>query len=57
MEAEAGWHLGRAAVCDVIALVLAVVRAILLLRFRVDSAWLVLGGAILGLIACSVTGI
>jgi chromate transporter len=44
-------QLGRAAVVDLPTLVLAAASAILLLRFRVNSAWLVLGGALLGLVA------
>jgi chromate transporter len=43
------WQLGRAAVMDIPTMALAVMSAILLLRFRVNSAWLVLGGAAIGL--------
>jgi len=39
------WQLGRAAIVDVPTAVLALVGAILLLRLRVNSAWLVLLGA------------
>jgi chromate transporter len=42
------WQLGRAAIVDVPTAVLAVVGAILLLRLRVNSAWLVLVGAASG---------
>jgi chromate transporter len=42
------WQLGRAAVIDVFTLFLAATSALLLIRFRVNSAWLVLGGALLG---------
>src|SRR6266851_5640766 len=45
---EVTWQLGRAAVVDVTTLALAVASAILLLRFRVNSAWLVLLGAAAG---------
>lgn len=45
------WHLGRAALVDLTTVSLAVTSAILLLRFRVNSAWLVLGGAAAGLLA------
>lgn len=41
-------QLGRAAVVDLLSLALAALSAILLLRFRVNSAWLVLGGALIG---------
>ncbi len=40
--------LGRTAVIDVATLVLALTSAALLLRFRVNSVWLVLGGALIG---------
>jgi chromate transporter len=42
------WELSRAAIVDVTTVVLAVASAILLLRFRVNSAWLVLLGAAAG---------
>ncbi len=43
-------HLGRAALVDPLTVVLAATSAILLVRFRVNSAWLVLGGAAVGLL-------
>ncbi|MHB1033437.1 MAG: chromate efflux transporter [Pirellulales bacterium] len=43
------WYLGRAAILDFPTALLAVVSAILLIRFRVNSLWLILGGAMLGL--------
>ncbi len=43
------WHLGRAAVVDMPSSLLAIASALLLLRFRVNSAWLVLGGGLVGL--------
>jgi chromate transporter len=42
-------ELGRAAVIDPFTALLAIAAAVLLLRYRVNSAWLVLGGGILGL--------
>jgi chromate transporter len=44
------WYLGRAAIRDVSTILLAIASTILLLRFRVNSAWLVLGGAVVGLL-------
>jgi chromate transporter len=44
------WELGRSALVDVATVALALVSAVLLIRFRVNSAWLVLGGALLGLV-------
>jgi chromate transporter len=42
-------ELARAALVDVTTVVLAAASALLLLRWRVNSAWLVLGGALAGL--------
>jgi chromate transporter len=45
------WQLGRAALVGPLAIALAAVSAVLLLRFRANSAWLVLGGAFVGVVA------
>ncbi len=45
------WQLGRAALVDWLTVVLAVAAAWLLFHFRLNSAWLVLGGAAAGLLA------
>ena len=42
------WQLGRSAVVDPATALLALVSAVLLLRYRVGSAWLVAGGALAG---------
>jgi chromate transporter len=44
------WALARVAVVDVTTAALAAASACLLIRFRVNSAWLVLGGACVGLV-------
>ena len=44
------YELGKAALVDPITVVLAVVSLIILVRFRTNSAWLVLGGALIGLL-------
>lgn len=44
------WQLGSTALMDWLTILLAIVSAILLLRWRVNSAWLVLGGGLVGLI-------
>ena len=44
------YELGRAAVVDLKTIVLAVISAVILFRFRLNSAWLVLGGAVIGLL-------
>jgi chromate transporter len=43
------WALARSAVVNVTTALLAIVSAVLLIRYRVNSAWLVAGGAIVGL--------
>jgi chromate transporter len=45
------WQLARSAITDVTTAVLAVVAAVALIVFRVNSAWLVLGGAVIGVVA------
>jgi chromate transporter len=48
------WQLARAAIFDVTTVLLTIVSAILLMRFRINSAWLVLGGAAVGMLAAMV---
>ena len=45
------WTLGRSAIVDWLTAALAVVAAVLLIRFKVNSAWLVVGGGLVGLVA------
>ena len=45
------WQLGRASIVDAFTLVLAAASMIALLRFRVNSVWLILGGAVAGIVA------
>src|SRR3989454_984613 len=49
LMAAVTWELGRASLVDSLTVVLAVASLIALLRFRVNSAWLVLVGAAIGL--------
>jgi chromate transporter len=44
------WQLGQAALMDGVTVGLAVVSAVLLVRYRVNSAWLILGAALLGIL-------
>ncbi len=43
------WQLGRVSLIDGPTVVIALMAALLLIRFKVNSAWLVLGGALAGL--------
>jgi chromate transporter len=51
-----GYQLGRSAIVDWLTIGLAAVSAVLLLRYRINSAWLVLGGALIGIAAQWVRG-
>jgi chromate transporter len=48
LMAAVTWQLGRAGIVDVFTVALAVVSLVLVLRFKVNSVWLILGGAVLG---------
>ena len=45
------WHLGRAAIVDVITGALALLSLIALIRFKINTTWLILAGAVLGMLA------
>lgn len=45
LMAAVTWQLGQAAVVDWLTAALAVIAAVLLFRYKINSAWLVLGGA------------
>jgi chromate transporter len=49
LMAAVTWQLGRAAVIDWFAAVLALISAVLVFRFKINSAWLVLAGGISGI--------
>ncbi len=54
LMAVVAWSLGRSAVIDPPTSLLALVSAVLLIRFRLNSLWLVLGGALIGLLVCAI---
>lgn len=49
LMAFVGWQFARASLVDVPALVLAVASAVLVFYYKINSAWLVLGGAVAGI--------
>jgi len=51
LMAAVAWQLGRDAIVDVPTALLAVAAALLLIRFKVNSAWLVLAGGAVGVAA------
>ncbi len=54
LMAAVTWQLGRTAIVDIVTAVLAILAFGFLLRFRVNSAWLVVGGALLGVATKSI---
>ncbi len=55
LMAAVTWILGREAIIDPVTATIAIAAALLLIRFRVNSAWLVLAGAIVGLAVSQLT--
>ncbi len=51
LMAVVSYQLGRSSLVDWVTIALAIASAVLLLRYRVNSAWLVLGGALAGVAA------
>lgn len=49
LMAAVAWELGRAAIVDIMTAILAAAAVVLLIRYKVNSAWLVLGGGIVGI--------
>lgn len=54
LMAAVTWQLGRAALIDPLTVAVAILTAALLFRFKVNSAWLVIGGGIIGLAVLAV---
>jgi chromate transporter len=50
LMAFVGWQFGRAALVNIPAVILAVLSAVLVFRYKVNSTWLVLGGAASGIL-------
>jgi chromate transporter len=51
LMAAVTWQIGIASLVDPLTIALAVIGLVLLLRFRVNSTWLIAGGALIGLIS------
>jgi chromate transporter len=49
LMAAVAWQLGTSSIVDALTSALALVAAVLLIRFKVNSAWLVAGGGLVGL--------
>ncbi|NOK61252.1 MAG: chromate efflux transporter [Chloroflexi bacterium AL-W] len=48
LMAAVSWELGRASIIDPFTAVLAIASLFILLRFKINSVWLIIGGAVLG---------
>lgn len=51
LMAVVSWQLGRAALVDALTIAAGVASAVVLLRYRINSAWLIAGGAVVGWLA------
>ena len=49
LVAFVGWQFGRAALVNIPAVILAALSVVLVFRYKVNSTWLVLGGAVAGM--------
>ncbi len=56
LMAAVSWQLGREAIIDPLTAGLALASLVLLLRFKVNSAWLVLAGGVIGVVARLLSG-
>jgi chromate transporter len=56
LMAAVSYQLGRSSIVDWLTVGVAVASAVLLIRFRINSAWLVLGGAAIGIASALVRG-
>jgi chromate transporter len=51
LMAAVTWHLGRSSLIDPLTILIAVICFVLLVRFKVNSTWLIAGGALIGLLS------
>jgi chromate transporter len=51
LMAAVTWQLGRASLTDLLTVLIAVASLVLLTRFKINSTWLIAGGACMGLLA------
>lgn len=50
LMAAVTWHLGRASLIDPLTIITALISLALLVRFRINSTWLIAGGSLVGLL-------
>jgi chromate transporter len=54
LMAAVTWQLGRASLTDAITAATAIIALALLIRFKVNTTWLILGGGLIGLMAAAI---
>jgi chromate transporter len=50
LMAAVTWQLGQASLTDILTVLMALISFGLLIRFKVNSTWLIIGGAIIGVL-------
>lgn len=50
LMAAVTWQLGRGSLTDWLSILIAIISFVLLIRFKINSAWLIIGGALIGLL-------
>jgi chromate transporter len=53
LMAAVTWQLGIACLTDLVSILIALISFVLLVRFKVNSTWLILGGALVGLLGAA----
>ncbi len=53
LMAAVTWQLGRASLTDLLTVLMAVISFGLLGRFKINSTWLIAGGALIGLLSAA----
>lgn len=51
LMAAVSWRLGRASLIDLVTILIALASLVFILRFKINTSWLIAGGALIGIIA------
>jgi chromate transporter len=54
LMAAVTWQLGRTSLVDLLTIIMALVALVLLLRYKINSTWLIAGGALVGWLAAGI---
>jgi len=50
LMAAVAWQLGRSCLTDMFTIIISIISFVLLIRFKVNSTWLIIGGALIGIL-------